>query len=74
MENYVKGIEKTEFFAGVWIVSVYHGMFRGSDHSLYIHVCMVYHQSTTIDQPIAIYYAVSVFHDRAVPDGNVYIV
>ena len=39
MTNFVKGIEKTNFFAAF-------GRFRGSDHILHIHVCMVYHQST----------------------------
>ena len=39
IENFIKGVQKTNFFAGDGEPVGHHGRFCGGNHSLYLHVC-----------------------------------
>ena len=45
LTNYFEGVRKTGFFSGVWKVSVYYGLLRSSNCTVYLHDGMVHYQS-----------------------------
>ena len=60
-------------FKGKLLVSIYHCIFRGSDHSVHFHDCVLSDQSENRRDQRAVLH-VRIFHDRAFPDGNVHYV
>ena len=46
IENFIKGVQKTNFFCGDGELRYHHGRFCGGNHSLYLHVRMVHYEST----------------------------
>ena len=55
------------------VVCIYHCIFRGSDHSVHFHDCVLSDQSENRRDQRAVLH-VRIFHDRAFPDGNVHYV
>lgn len=72
LTNYVNGIEKPVFHS-FRLVCIYHCIFRGSDHSVHFHDCVLSDQSENRRDQCAVLH-VRIFHDRAFPDGNVHYV
>ena len=66
LTNYVN-----RFLHSLRMVCFYHGIFCGSDHSVYFHDRLLPDQSKNrCDQRIVLY--VCIFHDRTFPDGYVH--
>lgn len=72
LENYTRGIKQTAD-SGIWMEFIYHNLICSSDYLMLLHVCMVY-----LPREDKIYkdllHALPVCNDRAIPDGNVYII